>query len=107
MAGNNAIGMAGKPFDGFPACAHVPDIIKNRKRAAAMEIAVVMRGVRSQHDRASRGRNSHHLQTVGMAANTMDGDTRRDFALAGMKSDALVIDMTHHQRHMLDRKRVA
>src|SRR3984957_6864313 len=51
MARNDPVGMAGQAFDGFPALTHVADIVDDRKRAAAMEIAVEMRRIRCQHDR--------------------------------------------------------
>ena len=41
-----------------------------------------------------------------MAADAMHGDAGRDLAVAGMKGDALAIDMAHHQRDMLNRKRM-
>ena len=71
-----------------------------------MQIAVVMRGVRRQHHRPARGLDPHHLQAVGMAADAMHRHAGRDLAIAGMKGDALAIDMAHHQRDMLDRKRM-
>ena len=39
VARNDAIGMTGETFDNLPALAHVADVINDRKRAAAMQIA--------------------------------------------------------------------
>ena len=71
-----------------------------------MQIGVIMRGVRRQHHRAASGLDPHHLQAVGMAADAMQRHARRNLAVAGMKGDALAIDMAHHQRDVLDRKRM-
>ena len=98
--------MAGEPLDDFPTLRHVADIVDDRKRAAALQIGVVMRGIRGQHHRAALGLHPHHLQAVGMAADPMHGHAGGDLAIAGMKGDALAIDMAHHQRDMLDRKRM-
>jgi hypothetical protein len=102
VTGDDAVGMAGEPLDGFPACAHLSDIVDDRKRAAAMHVGVIVRSIRRQHHRAAGGLDPHYLQAVGMAADTMQCHARRDLALAGMKSDALAEDVAHHQRHMLD-----
>src|ERR1700722_18486388 len=45
VARDDAIGMTSQPLDGFPALAHVADVIDDRKWAAAMQIAVEMRGI--------------------------------------------------------------
>jgi hypothetical protein len=37
-----------------------------------------------------------------MAADMMHRDAGSDFALAGVKGDAIAIDVSHHQRHMFD-----
>ncbi len=104
---NDAIGVPGQPLDGFPPRTHVADIVDDRKRAAAMEIAIEMRRIGRQHNRPPRSRDPHHLQSVGVTADVMHGDAGGDFALAGVKGDALAVDVAHHQRHMLDRKRMA
>ena len=98
--------MAGEPFDDFPALRHVADIVDDRKRAALLQIGVVMRGVGCQHHRPARGFDPHHLQAVGMAADAMHRHARRDLAVAGMEGDALAIDMADHRGDMLDRKRM-
>ena len=41
-----------------------------------------------------------------MATHPMQRHARRNFALAGMKGDALAEDVTHHQRDMFNRKRM-
>jgi hypothetical protein len=103
VAGNDAIRMAGKPLDDFPALAHIADVVDNRKRAAAMQIAVVMRGIRRQHDRTARGLDPHHLQTIGMAADAMQRHAGGDLAIIGMELHAFAEDVADHQRHMLRR----
>jgi hypothetical protein len=106
MAGDEAIRMAGEALNNLPALRHVADIVDDRKRAALVQIGVVMRGVRGQHDRTACGIDPHHLQPIGMAADAMHGHAGRDLAIAGMKGDALAIDMTNHQRDVLDGERV-
>jgi hypothetical protein len=51
VPGNNAVGMAGEPLDGFLPLTHIANVVDDRERAAAMQIAVEMRRVRRQHDR--------------------------------------------------------
>src|SRR5262249_35821498 len=104
MPGNETVGMSGKTFDNFPARRHVPDIVHDRERTASMQIGVVMRGIRRQHDRSAFSLDPHHLQAVGMPADAMQRDARRHLAITGMEGDALTVDMTHHQRHVLYRK---
>ena len=65
-----------------------------------------MRRVRRQHHRPTRGFHTHHLQAIGMAADTMHRHAGRDLAVAGMEGDALAIDMAHHRGDVLDRKRM-
>src|SRR5215211_1288047 len=55
MAGNEAIGMAGEPLDNRPALRHVTNIVDDRKRAAFLQVRIVMRGVRGEHHGAPRG----------------------------------------------------
>ena len=81
---------------------HVADIVDDRKRAALLQVGVVMRRVRRQHHRPARGLDPHHLQAIGMAADAMHRHARRDLAIAGMEGDALAIDMAHHRRDVLN-----
>ena len=106
MAGDEAVGMTGETFDDLPALHHVADIVDDRKRAALVQIGVVVRGVGGQHHRAARGLDPHHLQAVGMAADPMYGHARCDLTVAGMEGDPLAIDVAHHLRDVLDRKRM-
>ena len=41
-----------------------------------------------------------------MAADPMQRDAGRDLAIAVMKGDALAVDVTHHQRHVIRRERM-
>src|SRR5258708_40195927 len=43
---DEAIGVAGEALDDLPALRHVPDIVDDRKRAALLQIGVIVRGVR-------------------------------------------------------------
>ena len=63
-----------------------------------------MRSIGCQHDRPARGLDPHHLQAVGMTADPVHGHAGRDLAVAGIEIDALAIDVTHHQRDVLDRE---
>src|SRR5689334_14925022 len=106
MPGDEAIRMAGETLDGLPSRHHVADVVDDRKRAPAVQIGVVMRGVGGEHHRAALGLDPHHLQAIGMATDPMHGNAGRDLALAGMERDSLAIDMAHHLRDMLDRERM-
>ena len=79
---------------------HVADIVDDRKRAPALQIGVVMRGVGGQHDGPARGLDAHDLQAGGMAADAMHGHPRRDLAVTGVKGDTLAIDVAYHLRDM-------
>jgi len=82
VAGDETIGVAREALDGLPAHGHVAHIINDRKRAAPLQIGVVMRGIGRQHHRPARGLDLDHLQAVGMAADTVHGDAGRDLAIA-------------------------
>src|SRR3981189_1498356 len=77
VPGDDAVGMAGETLRDFPALEHVAEIVDDRKRTAAVHVAVVMRGVRRQHHRTARGLDPHHLQAVGMPADPMQRHARR------------------------------
>src|SRR3974390_1671588 len=96
--------MTGETFDNLPALAHVADIIDDGKRAAAMQIAVKMRCIRSKHHGPACRLDPHNLQAVGMAADPMHGDAGCNHTSAGMKRDTLAVDVAHHQCDVFNRK---
>src|ERR1700677_5295102 len=106
MPGNDAIRLAGKPLDRVPTLAHVADIVDDRERTAAMQIAVEMRGIRRQHHRTARGLDPYYLQAVGMAADAMQRHAGCDLAIIRMKGHAFAEDVADHRRHMFHRKRM-
>ncbi len=105
MSRDDTVGMTGQAVRDIPALEHVAEIVDDRKRAAAMHVAVVMGGVRGQHHRAARGLDPHHLQAVGVAADAVQGHARRDLAVAIVEGDTFVEDVAHHQRDVFHRER--
>ena len=66
---------------------------------------VEVRGVGGEHDWAASRLDPHALQTLRVAADMVDGDSRRDLVLAVVKGDASVKHFAHHRHHVVDLER--
>ena len=66
---------------------------------------VEVRGVGGEHDWAASRLDPHALQTLRVAADMVDGDSRRDLVLAVVKGDASVKHFAHHRHHVIDLER--
>ena len=73
VAGDEAVRMAGEPLDGAPALRHVPDIVEDGKRTPLVQVGIIVRGVRGQHHRPALRLDPHHLQTIGVTADVVQG----------------------------------
>src|SRR5215831_7954780 len=105
VAGHHVVGRARELFERLVAFDHFGHVISDRKYAAGLHVRVEVRGICRQHDLAAPSVYAHALQTLGMAADMVDGDARHDLVFAIMKGNAAGKDLAHHRDHVVDLER--
>src|SRR5262245_13151323 len=66
---------------------------------------VEVRGIRREHDVAAPRLHPHALQSLGVAADMVDGDAGHDLVLAVVEGDAAGEDLAHHCHHVIGLER--
>ena len=99
MAGHHQLGSICQSLQCVEGLEHGADVEHDGERPFGLEVLVVVGGVRGQDQPADIGPDSDHLQTVGVATNTMHRQTWRQLVVAVMESHPVVV---HEHDHVSD-----